>query len=143
MFFRIFKITLFSFLLISMSGFAQSNDEVEKQQAEFEKKAKEELDSRIQIFTADLKVDDFQKEIIKQKLESYYEAQKKILMDVSLKYYERDEQLSALKNSHFSDIGEMISDETMAQIQSFIVDAGTSLKAKKKKEKKKNKKKKD
>lgn len=138
-----YKIALFSFLLFSMAAVGQSNEDLEKQRAEYEKKAKEELDERIQLFTTDLKVDDFQKEIIKQKLQSYYEERKKIYLDATLKYFERDEQLEALKTSHFSDIKDMLSEDTMSQIQSFISDTGTSFKEKKRKNKRKNKKKKD
>ncbi|MEO6348281.1 MAG: hypothetical protein ABIO60_10280 [Aquaticitalea sp.] len=143
MFFRICKITLFSLLIFSMSATAQSNNDAEKQRAEYEKKVKEELDERIHLFTTDLKVDDFQKEIINQKLHAYYEERKKIYLDTSLKYFERDEQLNTIKLSYFSDIKEMISEDTMAEIQSFISDTGTTYKDQKRKEKKKNKKKKD
>ena len=126
-----------------MSTSAQENDDAEKQRAEYEKKVKEELDERIQLFTTDLEVDDFQKEIIKQKLHSYYEERKKIYLNTGLKYFERDEQIDALKSYHFLDIQEMLSDDTMVQIQSFISDSGTSFKDQKRKSKKKNKKKKD
>ena len=143
MFFRICKISLVYFMLFSLGSTAQSNDDAEKQRAEYEKKIKEELDERIQLFTTDLTIDDFQKEIIKQKLHSYYEERKKLYLEPSLKYFERDEQLIALKESHFYDIKDMISEDTMSKIQNFISDTGTSLKEQKKKEKKKNKKKKD
>jgi lipase chaperone LimK len=116
---------------------AQRNDDAEKQRAEYEKKVQEEMTERIQIFADGLNVDDFQKEIIKQKMHSFYDERKSIYMDASLKYFERDEQLKALEYSHFSDIKEMISEETMSKIQSFIKDAGSSIKNEKKKKKKK------
>lgn len=146
MFFRILKITFFLALVCSIPSLAQTQDEAKKQQEEFEKKVKEKLEEGIQTFVSQLDVDDFQKEIIKQKLHSYYMEQKEIYTNTSLKYYERDEQLSRLKNSHFDDIKSMISDETMGQIDLFIKDVGQTLekeKKKKTKNKKKNKKNKD
>lgn len=141
MFFRILKITFFLALVCSIPSLAQTQDEAKKQQEEFEKKVKEKLEEGIQTFVSQLDVDDFQKEIIKQNLNSYYMEQKDIYTNTSLKYYERDEQLSRLKNSHFDDIKSMISDETMGQIDLFIKDVGQTLeKEKKKKNKKKNKK---
>ncbi|MEZ4792322.1 MAG: hypothetical protein R2783_02240 [Gelidibacter sp.] len=142
MFFRVSKIAMLLFMIFSFSSIAQSKDDAQKQREAYEKKAQEELDERIQTFISDLNADDFQKEIIKQKLDSYFEEKKAIYMNNSLKYYERDEQLLTLDNSHFTDIKEMVSDDTMKQIQLFIKDAGTTLnKQKKKNKKRKNKKK--
>ena len=142
MFSRILKITLFLAILWSIPTMAQTQDEAKKQQEEFEKKIKEKLEDRIQTFVTQLQVDDFQKEIIKQKLHSYYMEQKAIYQDASLKYFERDEQLNTLSNSHFDDIKSMVSDETMSQIEIFIKDVGATLE-KEKKKKNKNKKPKD
>lgn len=125
---------------------AQTQDDIEKQRKEYMEKAETKLNERVLLFTSQLDADDFQKEIIKQKLRTYYEAQKSIYTDPTLKYYERDEQMSKLGATHFSDIENLISKENMSEIQSFILDAGTSLekqKKKKKKNKKKNKKYKD
>ncbi len=139
MFFRIIKITLFLAIVFSAPAISQTKDENQKQQEEFEKKIKEKLEERIQSFVNQLQVDDFQKEIIKQKLHTYYVEQKIIYMNTSLKYFERDEQFSALNNSHFADIKDMISDDTMNQIEVFVKDVGTTL-DKQNKKKKKNKK---
>lgn len=136
MFFRNFKISLLLALLCSISSFAQTQDEAQKQREEYEKKIQEKLEERIQTFVVELNVDDFQKEIIKQKLHSYYKEQRVIYMNSSLKYFQRDEQLATLNNSHFADIKNMISDETMDQIQVFIKDVGATLDKQKKKNKK-------
>ncbi len=142
MFFRIFKIALLLLVISTTQSFSQSQDDVEKQREEFDKKVKEELDLRIHKFVSQLQADDFQKEIIKQKLNSYYVEQKAIYTNSSLKYFERDQKISDLNNSHFEDIKSMISDDTMDQIQLFIKDVGSTLE-KQKKKKKKNKKTKD
>ncbi len=136
MFFRICKITI---VLLAMSSFSVSaqNDDAEKQRAAFEKKALEELDSLTQEFVSQLQVDDFQKEIIKQKIHTYFQERKKIYYNQHLKYFEREEQLSILTNTHFSDIKEMIIEETMEQIKTFVKDGGAEMKKEKKKKKKK------
>lgn len=134
MFLRICKITILILAINSVSVFAQNND-AEKQREEYEKKALEELDSRTKEFLGQLAVDDFQKEIIKQKIESYFQERKKIYLNYELKYFERDEQLSLLTNNHFSDIQDMITEETMEQIKSFVKDGGAEMKKKKKKNK--------
>ena len=136
MFFRNFKIFLLLALVCSISSLAQTQDEAQKQREEYEKKIQEKLEERIQTFVVELNVDDFQKEIIKQKLHSYYKEQRVIYMNTSLKYFQRDEQLATLNNSHFADIKNMISDETMDQIQVFIKDVGATLDKQKKKNKK-------
>lgn len=129
------------FFLCQIPTIAQTQEEIEKQQQEFEQKALEQLNIRIKTFLADQPIDDFQKEIIKQKLISYYQAKKVIYMNRTLKYYERDEQVLRLDNSHFLDIENMITENTMDQIELFIKDAGATLEKESKKKKKKKKKK--
>ena len=128
--------------MVSLPSYSQTSDDVEKQREEFEKKAEEELTRRINAFVVELNVDDFQKEIIKQKLHSYYKEQRLIYTNNELKYFERDELITNLNNTHFEDINNMLSEDTKDQIQLFIKDVGTTLE-KEKKKKKKNKKKKD
>lgn len=127
------------FCFCQIPTIAQTQDEIQKQQQEFEEKALDQLNARIITFLAEQPIDDFQKEIIKQKLISYYQAKKSIYMNGSLKYYERDEQVLNLDNSYFLDIKNMISENTMSQIQLFIKDAGATLEKEKKKKKKKKK----
>ena len=138
MFFRFSKITILLLTITISPVFAQNSD-VEKQRAEYEKKAQEELDSRVEEFVSELQVDDFQKEIIKQKLGTYFQERKKIFLNSDLKYFERDEQLSQLTNTHFEDINGIINDDVMDNIKSFVKDGGAELK----KQKRKNKRKKD
>jgi len=136
MFLRICKITIVLLAINSFSVSAQNVD-AEKQRAEYEKKVWVELDSRIQEFLSDLQVDDFQKEIVKQKIQSFFQERKKIYLNSYLKYFERDEQLSMLTSTHFLDIKDMITDDIMEQIQTFVKDGGAEMKKNKKKNKKK------
>ena len=142
MYSKTIKIVLFFVVLCAIPCAAQSTDEEQKIRAAYEDKVQANLNERIQTFLSELNADDFQKEIIKQKLEAYYEKKKVIFMDASLKYYERDENVNALDASHFSDIQNMLSEDTMEKIQMFIKDAGETME-KQKKKKKKNKRKKD
>lgn len=139
MFSKTIKAVLLFFVFCMIPCAAQTAEEAEKQRELYEEKTLESIDEHIQEFLSDLKIDEFQKEILKLKLDSYYEKRKAFFMDGSLKYYERDEKLDLLNTSHFSDIKNMFSEETMSQIQIFITDVGATLE-KQKKKKKKNKK---
>ncbi len=139
MIFKLCKITLLFFAINSLTVVGQSQSDAQKQQEAYEKKVHEQLEELTSKFLGQLEVDDFQKEIIKQKIQTYYQVRKKIYTDQTLKYFERDEQLEALVINHFYDIKELVSEDTMGQIQSFVKDGGAAIK----KEKKKNKKKKD
>lgn len=142
MYSRSIKVLLFFVVLWTIPCAAQTSDDEQKQRQAYEEKVQESLNERIHTFLSDLDADEFQKEIIKQKLESYYEKKKDIFMNASLKYYERDEQVTSLDTSHFSDIKNMVSEVTMDKILLFIKDAGATLE-KQNKKKKKNKRKKD
>jgi agmatine/peptidylarginine deiminase len=142
MYLKTVKVMLLFFLFCAIPCVGQTKEDAQKQREELEAKAIENFNERVKTFLSDLTVDDFQKEIIKQKLESYYAKKKIIYTDGSLKYYERDEKLNSLDNYHFDDIKNMITEDKMDQIQVFIKDAGTTLE-KQKKKKKKNKRNKD
>lgn len=136
-------ITVFIFLFVvgTSIGYAQQDEaEMKKQIETFQKKLKEDQEERIQKFVSELNTDDFQKEIIKQKLNTYYDEKKLILQDETLKYFEKDEKLSILDASYFSDIKDIISEDTMTAIKNFIKDNTSELKKQKKKKKKKNRK---
>lgn len=106
-------------------------EEMAKKQAEY-----------IQETIATLNADDFQKQIIKQKMESYFVAKKNILM-ANLPVHEREAAIANLNETHFLEIKAMVDENTYQQ----LVDATTltktqQYKKKKKKEKASKKKKK-
>jgi Mn-dependent DtxR family transcriptional regulator len=122
-------------------SYAQQDEaEMKKQKETFQKKLKEDQEERIQKFTSELHADDFQKEIIKQKLTSYYDEKKLIQQEHDLKYFEIEEKLNTLDATYFSDIKDVISEDTMTAIKNFIKDNTSELKKQKKKKKKKNRK---
>ena len=91
-------------------------------------------------FITTLEADDFQKEIIKQTLNSYFDELVKI-NKLRLKHYERETQIDQLDKRHFKDVKAMVTEEVMVK----IIDAARGewdTKEDKKKKKKKRKKKK-
>nr|WP_321224108.1 hypothetical protein [uncultured Psychroserpens sp.] len=133
-------ITIFCSVLFINSGFSQSIEEKQriKYEAEMEKKKREYIND----FIETLKVDDFQKEIIIQHMESYFEEFKKINM-LGLRDFERKTYIQNLDDTHFKDLKAMITDDQMSKIMDALKgkwDHG-EVKKKKKKAKKDRKKK--
>jgi len=107
----------------------------EEAQKRYEKAYKDKQDEFIQDFLDELDVDEFQKEIIKQKLYSYIQ-EKQVLFKEGLKSYELEGVVEKLNETHFLDIQDLISKDTMNKIQELIKGEN---KKKKKKKKRKNK----
>ncbi|MFT4804327.1 MAG: hypothetical protein ACJAZK_000995 [Psychroserpens sp.] len=129
-------ISIFCSVIFMNNGFSQAAEEKQrlKYEAEMEQKKKEYIND----FVTTLKVDDFQKEIIKQQMESYFEEFKKINL-LGLQEFERRTYVQNLDDSHFSDLKAMITEDQMSKIMN-------ALKGKwdpKEEEKKKKRKKKD
>ena len=117
-----------TFFLITISqGYAQSKSEQEKQRERLEKKFIEDQNDRILEFVKQLNADDFQKEIIKQKIQSYYQA-KKAIATTELKYFEKEEQLKSLDINHFADIKDIVSEDTMISIKNFTQNNNSEIK---------------
>lgn len=135
MFLKYCKVFLFFVLCINAPLTAQSSNN--EQREEYEKKMQEELDRQVNDFVPTLDADDFQKEIIKQKIHSYFAERKKIYYDATLKPFEKDELLSTLADRHFMDIKNMMPDDTYEKVKSFLKDGGTELKKQRKKDKRK------
>lgn len=150
------------FLLMSISIFAQvagrrtsplrnripqsQQEPTEGQIAERERKIEERKQEFLNNFLTTLEADDFQKEIIKQTLEDYFE--KKIAL-YKVQYSVREERADAVKNldsMHFKELKSLISKGDMKKINDMIsggFDEGEVKKKKKKAKKKRKKKKKD
>ena len=133
-------ISIFCSVLFISNGFSQAAEEKQKlkYEAEMEKKKKEYIND----FVGTLKVDDFQKEIIKQQMESYFEEFKKINL-LGLREFEHKTYVQNLDDTHFKDLKAMITEDQMAQIMDALKgkwDHG-EVKKKKKKDKKRNRKK--
>lgn len=134
-------ISIFCSVLFISNGFSQDKEEKArlKYEAEMEQKKREYIND----FVGTLKVDDFQKEIIKQQMESYFEEFQKINL-LGLREFERKTYVQNLDDTHFKDLKAMITEEQMSKIMDALKgkwDHGEEKKKKKKdrKRKKKNK----
>lgn len=133
------KFVFFLFLiLVSSNQVLSQNDQAAKKQIEkMEKEIKIKQEEYVDDFIASLEVDDFQKEIIKQKIHSYFEVRKTIFTTYTQEF-KRNELVEQLDATHFLDIIEMVSEDTMNKIVESV--KGTGSAKDKKKKKKKNKK---
>ena len=149
------KAALLTFiLLLAFSTYAQSRrdrmgnpvisrEPTEDEIAKYEQKLEDRKDEFIANFLTTLEADDFQKEIIKQYLNSYFEAKKEVL---KIKYehsIDRKEAIKKLNETHFKDLEELISENDMTKIKDMIKGDFDEKEVKKKKKKKRKKKKKD
>lgn len=148
------KITLLIFaLLIGFSTYAQSRrdrmgnpvinrEPTEEEIAKYQQKLEERKDEYIANFLTTLEADNFQKEIIKQYLNSYFEAKKEVLKVKYERIFDREQAIKKLDESHFKDLEELISENDMTKIKDMIKGDFNENEVKKKKKKKKRKKKK-
>ena len=145
-------IILVVFILISSSTtFAQNYNQRGRQgsivpradttpsQEENEKEFQEKLDIHIQNFINKLEVDDFQKQIIKQKLGSYFVEKMALLKNGTENREGMEEKMKHLDNTHFNDLNEMTPIHIQDSIQKFIK-TGPSQNDNRKKGKRKRKK---
>lgn len=149
------KIVLLAFaLLLGLSSYSQSrrdrmgnpiiNREPTKEEiAKYEQKVEDRKDEYIANFLTTHEADDFQKEIIKQYLNSYYDAKSELLKTRYEHTLEREEAIKKLDESHFKDLEELISKNDMAKIKDLIKGEFDEKEVKKKKKKKRKNRKKD
>jgi hypothetical protein len=119
-----------------------SNEPTEQQIAKQKREMEERKTKYIANFLTTLEADDFQKEIIKQTIDSFFD-EKVALFQVK---YERNinfqDAIKKLEESHFKDLKELISENDMIKINEMIAgDFDEKEVTKKKKKKRKNKKK--
>lgn len=128
---RLLFFLLFLSFLSFNSAIAQSDD-AKKQMEKMEKEMQKKQEAYVNDFISTLDVDDFQKEIIKQRMHSYFEAKKAIYINEP-KQFERNQLVEQLDATHFLDIKEMITEDTMTKIMESV--RGTASKKDKKKKK--------
>lgn len=148
------KIVLLAFaLLLGLNTYAQRRDRMgnpavprEPTEQELEKR-KQLIEERKQEYIANflttLEGDEFQKEIVKQYLNSYYDAKMELLKIKYERIFDRQEAIKKLDNTHFKELEELISKADMAKIQDMIKGDFDEKEVVKEKKKKRRKKKKD
>lgn len=111
---------------------AQRNDREKAKIERYEKDMEKKQAEYILDFVNELNVDDFQKEIITQKLHTYFET-KKTLFTTDIESFRRKELLQELDRTHFLDIKEMCTEDVYNAITEKIKQKGKQKKSKKKK----------
>ena len=112
----------------------------EKEKEKYEAKIEEKKKKYINDFIETLKVDEFQQEIIYQKMYSYFDELTKV-NKLGLKKYEREKEIERLDKAHFKDVKVMVSEDVMAKIMDAIKGKWDQKEENKKKKKRKKKKK--
>lgn len=101
-----------------------------------ERKLEERKQEYISNFLTTIDADDFQKEIIKQKIDSFFEKKLALLKLPYKRSVELQEAVHNLENTHFKDIEDIISEDTMSKIKEMIQGDFDEKKVKKEKRKK-------
>ncbi|MBR9914945.1 MAG: hypothetical protein GYB32_08990 [Algicola sp.] len=134
--------TIFKYLLlcffVTTSAFAQTEQE-KAQMEKYKEKLEGKKQAYIKDFIATLKVDDFQKEIITQSMDTYFDEVTKI-HKLGLRELERKDAINKLDAQHFTDVKAIVSEDTMDKIMDAVKGEWDHKEAKKKqKRRKKNK----
>ncbi len=152
------KIILFTFtLLLGFNTYAQmmrngrrnnmnTVPQTNREPSEADKeKMKREAEDRKQEFIANfittLEADDFQKEIIKQTISSYFEKTLELIKIPFENSLARKDAFDKFKESHFKELKTLISENNMTKINSMLDGEFDEKEVKKKKKKKKKRKK--
>ena len=121
-----------------------SSEPTEEQIAKREREMEERKEEYIDNFLTTLEADEFQKHIIKQNINSFFEA-KIALFKIPFEHsLDRKTAIENLENTHFKDLEELISESDMDKIKEMIkggFDEKEVLKDKKEKRKKRKRKK--
>ncbi len=114
----------------------------EQEIAKYERLVEERKNEYIANFITTLEADDFQKEIIKQYLNSYYDERKALLEVRYERVFDREQAIKKLNDSHFKELEELISKADMEKIKGLVNGEFDEKEVKKDKKKKRKKRKK-
>ena len=105
----------------NMNGIPQTNREPTEQEiAKRQREIEERKDEYISNFLTTLEADEFQKHIIKQSINSFFDKKIALLKIRYDHYLERDTAIKNLEDTHFLDLKELISEEDMTKIKELI-----------------------
>lgn len=139
--FQKISLTIIALVMTTSIAFSQGVPPNESQKQRAEKKIEERKQEYIGNFLSTLEVDAFQKEIIKQKLNTFFERKIELLKMPYKRSVELQEAITKLENSHFKDIEAMVTEDTMSKIIEMVqgdFNEKEVIKEKKRKKKKKN-----
>ena len=135
---KIVRLSVVMLFFSVSTSYAQTKDAMEKEQEKFVQKQFKEYNDRVDTFVGLLNVDDFKGAIIKQKIDEFYKKRNQIMM-ADISEYEKEPMVDQLKLTHFSDVEELYTEETIFSIQRFLTDNKSELKKLQKIKKTKNK----
>lgn len=132
------RLTFFMLFLSVLTSYAQTNDAMEKEREKYMQKQMDQYRERVDTYVKLLNVDEFKGEIIKQKIDDFYKNRNQIMFSEVYQEYEKKPMVDQLKISHFSDVKELYTEETIASIQRFVDDNKGEIKKLQKTKTKKN-----
>ncbi len=132
------RLSLVMLFLSITTSYAQTKDAMEKEREKYMQKQMDDYRDRVDTFVKLLNVDDFEGEIIKQKVDDFYKKRNQIMYSEIYQEYEKKSMVDQLKISHFSDVKELYSEDTIASIQRFVDDNKAEIKKLQKTKTKKN-----
>ncbi|TXE10890.1 hypothetical protein ES711_03020 [Gelidibacter salicanalis] len=135
---KLVKVTLLMLVLSVSPAHAQKKEAMEKEREQYMEKQMDQYRERVDTFVKLLHVDDFKGQIIKQKIDEFYEKRHKIYSSDSYKAIEKESVIEEMKISHFADVSELYSEETISSIHRFLSDNKTEIKKLQKTKTKKN-----
>jgi len=133
---RKLTLILLFFSLYSTTSFSQTSQE--KQMEELKIKVERDKNAFIDALVTNLEVDEFQEQIIKQNLQSYFDEQQKVYALNSSSYAQK-EQLELLNINHFNELQNICSEDVISKIRVAVLDPIKYQKKNKKKRKNKKK----
>lgn len=124
------KIVRMSLLMLFLSvgnSYAQTDAAMEKEREKYMQKQYKEYNDRVDSYISLLNIDDFKAAIIKQKIEDFYRKRNQIMMN-EVSENEKEPLVDQLKISHFDDVKELYTDETIISVQRFLTDNKAEIK---------------
>ncbi|OBX21776.1 hypothetical protein LX77_00093 [Gelidibacter algens] len=135
---KLVKISCLMLILNAAPSYAQSKDAMEKEREKYMEKQMDQYRDRVDTYVKLLNIDDFKGEIIKQKIDDFYKKRNQIMFSELHQEYEKVPMVEQLSISHFSDVKELYSEETIASVQRFVEDNKAEIKKLQKTKNKKN-----
>ncbi|WP_299228002.1 hypothetical protein [uncultured Psychroserpens sp.] len=130
--------TLLCLAIFSLNTNTYSQSKSDKEKERIERETEERKNKHIKAVVDGIDLDDFQKEIVTQKLNSYYIELFKIYK-LQIPSFKKKELINDLDAVHFEELKSMIGEEKVDQILEGAKDTNTNKKDKKKKKKRKKK----
>ncbi len=124
---KIVRISLLMLFLSVGNSYAQTDAAMEKEREKYMQKQYKEYNDRVDSYISLLNIDDFKAAIIKQKIEDFYRKRNQIMMN-EVSENEKEPLVDQLKISHFDDVKELYTDETIISVQRFLTDNKAEIK---------------